>query len=86
MKSRREERRRRDVHYDSVKASNEFRCQKIGHPSKAVALGKMRAAQQDGLRIRAVYKCRHCGQWHMTSQSQATAVRIWRAPEPEAAE
>ena len=73
-------RRYAEAHARTEKALREGTCEKISFPSKAIALGKMRAAQEDGLPIRAVYRCRHCDRWHMTSQGQTMGVRIWRKP------
>jgi hypothetical protein len=46
---------------------------KIGWVSKAAAKRGLKQARRQGRHIKAVYLCKHCNGWHLTSQVPRTS-------------
>lgn len=65
--TKRNARDRRDQALKVERAKRDMpNCNKVAFPSKAVALGRLRALAAEGMT--KAYRCRTCDHWHLTSQ------------------
>lgn len=67
--------RHKASHKTNCKVSFETRllvCTKVKYGTESAARKAMKARRTDG--IRDYYRCRHCGEWHLTSQRSRTRL------------
>lgn len=73
MSASRSPKRRKHSKLHNTATAGFARCQvsgKVGYPKRKIALTVLNGKRADGSPARSIYKCAHCGDYHLTKMVQ----------------